>query len=215
MATQPRKRLTAVERRSEILDAALAVFAERGYHVSSIDDIARAAGVSKALIYEHFTSKQQLHANLIEVHAGELFRRISEAVEEVDVTSGAARLEAGLDAYFVFVEERQHAWRILFRQALDPESVEVLDRIVAQVTRVVAAMIAQDPGSRVRDETASERDQRILLLAQMLTGAAQSLANWWTAGHHEVPRSKIVDNAMEFAWLGLERLGQGARLQPS
>ena len=35
-------------------------FAERGYHAASIDDIARDGGVSKALIYEHFTSKQEL-----------------------------------------------------------------------------------------------------------------------------------------------------------
>ena len=125
MAMTPRKRLTAEERRSAILDSALEVFAQRGYHSTSIDDIARAAGISKALIY---------------VHASELFERLGQAVERVDPTSGAERLEAGLEAYFVFVEEHQPAWRILFRQALDPESAEVLDRIIAQVTAVVAAL---------------------------------------------------------------------------
>lgn len=214
MAITPRKRLTAEKRRSAILDSALEVFAERGYHVSSIEDIARAAGISKALIYEHFTSKQQLHADLIEVHAGELFRRIGEAVEKVDVTAGADRLEAGLEAYLSFVEERHDAWRILFREALDPESAEVLDRIVAQVTAVVAALIAQDPGSQGRDESVAERDRRTQLLAQMLVGAAQAVANWWTAGHHEVPRAAILENAMEFAWLGLERMSEGVRWRP-
>ena len=48
MSTTPRKRLTGEERRAAILDAALAVFAERGYHASSIDDIAREGGISKA-----------------------------------------------------------------------------------------------------------------------------------------------------------------------
>ena len=60
MSTTPRKRLTAQERRAAILDSALAVFAGRGYHVASIDDIAREGSVSKALIYEHFASKQEL-----------------------------------------------------------------------------------------------------------------------------------------------------------
>ena len=46
----PRKRLTAEERREAILDAALEVFARRGYNGSSIDEIAHAAGISKALI---------------------------------------------------------------------------------------------------------------------------------------------------------------------
>jgi AcrR family transcriptional regulator len=90
-----RKRLTAEQRRAAILDAALEVFAERGYHASSIDDIARAAGISKALIYEHFASKQALHADLLEHQAGELFGRLAAAVERVEVESAAARLEAG------------------------------------------------------------------------------------------------------------------------
>ena len=59
MRVSPRKRLSGEERRAAILDSALAVFAERGYHASSIDDIAREGGISKALIYEHFASKQQ------------------------------------------------------------------------------------------------------------------------------------------------------------
>ncbi len=56
MSVTPRRRLTGEERRAAILDSALAVFGERGYHASSIDDIARAGGTSKALIYEHFDS---------------------------------------------------------------------------------------------------------------------------------------------------------------
>ena len=56
MTAAPKRRLTAEERRTGILDAALAVFSRRGYHAASIDDIATEAGVSKALIYEHFAS---------------------------------------------------------------------------------------------------------------------------------------------------------------
>ena len=76
MAAPARKRLTAEARRAEILDAASAVFSARGYHAASIDDIAREAGVSKALIYEHFSSKQELHADLVEAHAAELYERL-------------------------------------------------------------------------------------------------------------------------------------------
>ena len=76
----PRKRLTGEERRAAILDSALAVFAERGYHASSIDDIAREGGVSKALIYEHFASKPDLYAELLEHQAGQLFSALAEAI---------------------------------------------------------------------------------------------------------------------------------------
>jgi AcrR family transcriptional regulator len=209
MSVAPRKRLSGEERRVAILESALAVFAERGYHVSSIDDIAREAGVSKALIYEHFESKQQLYAELLEEHAGELFERLAEAMDEAGST-GAARLAVGLDAFYRFVEERRVAWRMLFREASDPEMVAVLERIVGQVTGVVAALIAADPGSRTPASEEAGREQAIQMLAQMLVGSVQSLSNWW-ADHQEVPRALILEMTMDYAWLGLERLSHGER----
>ena len=212
MSVTPRKRLTAEERRAAILDSALAVFAERGYHASSIDDIARTGGVSKALIYEHFSSKQELYAELLEQHAGRLFERLGAAIEEAG-PAGAARLAVGVDAFYRFVEEHRVAWRMLFREANDPEMVAVLDRIVAQVTSVVAVLIAEDPGSRASDEDERAREQGIQMLAQMLVGSVQSLANWW-ADHQEVPRARIVEMTMDYAWLGLERLSRSERWLP-
>jgi AcrR family transcriptional regulator len=213
MAAPTRRRLTAEERRAGILDAALAVFSERGYHPSSIDDIAREAGISKALIYEHFESKQGLYADLLEHNANELFERLAAAVARIEVESGAARLATGLDAFFAFVEERRESWRILFRDVADPETAAVLGRILDQVTGVVADLIAQDPGVRELDQDTRQSDHAIRLLAQMLVGAVQSVANWW-ADHREVPREQIVEMVMDFAWLGLERLSRGERWTP-
>jgi AcrR family transcriptional regulator len=212
MRVSPRKRLSGEERRAAILDSALAVFADRGYHSSSIDDIAREGGVSKALIYEHFSSKQQLYAELLEQHAGELFERLAAAMDEAADTA-AARLASGLDAFYRFVEEHRVAWRMLFREVNDPEMVAVLERIVAQVTGVVAGLIAQDPSSRSSDVDEKVREQGIEMIAQMLVGSVQSLANWW-ADHQEVPRERILEMTMDFAWLGLERLSQGDRWTP-
>jgi AcrR family transcriptional regulator len=209
MSVTPRKRLSGEERRAAILESALAVFADRGYHASSIDDIAREGGVSKALIYDHFASKQQLYAELLAEHAGELFERLAAAMDEAGST-GAARLAVGLDAFYRFVEERRVAWRMLFREASDPEMVSVLQRIVARVTGVVATLIAQDPGSRTSAGDEAAREQGIQMLAQMLVGSVQSLSNWW-ADHQEVPRRRIVEMTMDYAWLGLERLSRGER----
>jgi AcrR family transcriptional regulator len=206
----PRRRLTAEERRESILDAANQVFGEHGFENVRIDDVATAAGISKALIYEHFTSKQALHADLIEAQASELYRRIADAVEAVETESGGARLMAGLEAYLEFVEERREAWRVLFRETVDPEAAAALDRVSAQVTALVAALIAQDPGATPRDEAHPEADRGIQLLAEMLVGAIQSVANWWD-DHKDVRRERVLEAAMEFAWFGLERLGKGER----
>src|SRR5512132_300222 len=140
MSTTPKRRLTAEERRTGILDAALAVFSERGYHDASIDEIAGEAGVSKALIYEHFASKQELYADLIARNARELTLRLAGALVGLELESSAARLAAGLDAFFAFVEERRDAWRMLFRDAADPETAAVLDRMLEQVTTEVTLL---------------------------------------------------------------------------
>ena len=209
MSTAPRKRLSGEQRRAAILGSALAVFSGRGYHAASIDDIAGEAGVSKALIYEHFDCKQALYAELLDHHAGMLFERLAAAIAEVGPGS-VDRLAAGLDAFYAFVEDHRIAWRLLFRETTDAEAVALLDRVVAQVTALVAALIAEDPASQTGEEDEAARQQGIQMLAQMLVGSVQALANWW-ADNQEVPRAQIVEATMDFAWHGLERLSRGER----
>ena len=211
MSAPPKRRLTAEERRTGILVSALAVFSEKGYHASSIDDIAREAGVSKALIYEHFASKQELYADLIARNSRELTLRIGAALVGVELESGSSRLAVGLDAFFAFVEERRDAWRMLFRDVADPETATVVNRMLEQVTAEVTVLISQDPGARSLDSADDRRALR--LLAEMLVGGTQSMANWWTA-NPEAPREQMVAIAMDFAWLGLERLSRGERWPP-
>jgi len=198
--------MPAGERRAAILDAALAVFAERGYHAASIDEIAREAGVSKALIYEHFASKQALWASLLDAQVAEIFRRLAAGAATAE--PGEVRLRAGVDAFLTFVEERRGAWRMLFREAADPEVMAFLDRVRSQVAGVVAALIAAEPAAAREGE--ADPQQAIEMLAEQLVGAVQALANWW-ADHQEVPREVLVDRVMDFAWIGLERLRAGER----
>ena len=116
------------------------------------------------------------------------------------------RLATGLDAFFSFVEERRDAWRILFRDVVDPETSAVLGRMVEQVTAVVAALIAQDPGAQVHDE---DNEQGIRVLAQMLVGACSRSR---TGGRStRVARKHAVEMVMDFAWVGLDRLSRGER----
>src|SRR5215211_8661461 len=173
----PRRRMPAPLRREAILAAAEEVFARRGYHGAALDDIAQAAGISKALIYEHFTSKRELHASLVTAHVEEIFRRL-QANHEAG-TTGEERLRGGIDAFLSFVEEHREAWRALFRDAADPEMGGVVAQVQVQATGVIATLLAGD------EQTAQSR-QAIQMHAQLLSGAVQSLAGWWH-DHQEVP----------------------------
>jgi AcrR family transcriptional regulator len=196
-ADQPtrRRRLSAAERRSRILAAAQEVFAQRGYHGSSLDDIAKASGTSKALIYEHFDSKRTLHEELIADHAGELAKRF--AANAATGATGEERLRSGVDAFFGWVEERHEAWRALFRDAADPELAPVIDRLQGQATRAIVALVPAG-GTDVDEQT-------IEMYAQLTSGACQALANWW-GDHPDVPRAVLVDRAMDVCWRGMSQL---------
>ena len=203
-ASTPRRRLSAPERRRAILTAAQEVFARRGYHGSSLDEIAQAADISKALIYEHFASKKELHERLLAEHAGELFERFQASAARG--TTGEERLRGGVDAFLGFVEERREAWRALFRDAADPELAPVIDRLQAQATQAIVALVASDPSSPAPPDGADRAawEQAIEMYAQLTSGACQALANWW-ADHPDVPRALLVDRVVEFCWVGLER----------
>src|SRR5262245_567826 len=61
----PRRRLSAGERREIILVKAKEAFASRGYAATSIDEVAAAAGVTKPVVYDHFASKRELYFALM------------------------------------------------------------------------------------------------------------------------------------------------------
>ena len=60
---------TSGERREQILHAALVAFSHRGYHETSMVDIADAIGVTKPVIYQHFDSKRELYLELLDASA--------------------------------------------------------------------------------------------------------------------------------------------------
>jgi AcrR family transcriptional regulator len=198
--------MAAADRRAAILDAALDAFAGRGYHETSLDAVAERAGISKALIYEHFSSKRELHGALLETYVGELLGRVTEATARAE--PGEQRLRAGADAFLAFVEERREAWRMLVRNPEDPDVARSVGRLQGEAAETIAALMAADapPG---RDDP-GEAQLAVEMLAQQLVGALRALANWWD-DHREVPRVRVLGMLMEFAWLGFERLSEGQR----
>ena len=93
-------RLPAARRREQLLEVALHVFASRGFHQTSMNDVADAAGVTKPVLYQHFSSKRALYLELLELVSLRLMAAIDEA------TSAAAgpreQVQRGLRAYFRF-----------------------------------------------------------------------------------------------------------------
>jgi AcrR family transcriptional regulator len=196
--------MSAADRREAILDAARSAFAERGFHETSLDSVAERAGVSKALLYEHFSSKRELYVAMLEMHVHELVERISGAVAGAE--PGEPRMRAGLEAFFGFVEERRGAWRIMFRNSDDPDVSIRLDRLRDEVAAAIVQLMSEEAAAKGLDFP--KMPQMVEMIAQQLVGAMQSLADWWDL-HRDVPRDDVLQVAMDFAWMGQERLSRG------
>jgi AcrR family transcriptional regulator len=98
--------------RGEILDAALACFTARGYHATSVDDIAARAGLSKGAIYWHFAGKRELFLALVD-RAREISDSLAQAV------AAAADWRAGLAELFARVPEQIERQLPLLRVSLE------------------------------------------------------------------------------------------------
>jgi len=206
-----RRRLSAPDRRAAILDSALQIFSSRGYHAASIDEIAQEAGISKALIYEHFPSKKDLHASLLQRHVQEIFEALAQAAAGPE--PGEVRLRNGVDAFLEWVETHPRAFRLLFRDNFEADVAELLLGLQQQATQAIAGLMATEPIEPAQaDETQAERRLAVEVFAQQLSGAVQSLAIWWR-DHPKVTREFLVDCVMDFAWLGLELVRGGERIK--
>jgi AcrR family transcriptional regulator len=200
-----RQRLTPERRRDLILEGAERVFAERGYEAASMEEIARAAGITPAVIYDHFPSKAQLHVQLLEGQAAALIDSVAAALVAAPDEPGE-RLRIGIDAYFGFVERHRFAWRMLIREPPSDATIAAAYlQLEHEATAAIAAFIeAGAPGAL---DGFPDRERASEMFAETLKGAQNGLAAWWYE-HPEVPRAEVVERMIDFCWLGLERTAE-------
>jgi AcrR family transcriptional regulator len=199
--------MSAEQRRERIMEGAMGVFAERGYQESSMAQIARRAGITAAVIYDHFPSKAALQVELLERQTEELLAFVAAALERSPAETGE-RLRAGVDAFFRFVEEHGFVWRMLFRDPpSDPEVAAAYRRLSAQAMEGIAAFIQAGAGDALA--IYPDPEQAAEMFAEMVRMSQNGLAAWWYE-HREVPREVIVQRMLDFCWVGLERIAAGA-----
>lgn len=184
--TAERRRLPASKRRELILGAAVRLFAERGYHAASMDEIAAAAGISKAVVYDHFSSKRELYTVLLDTIRGDMDSLIAEAIAPLPESD---RIWAAIDVFFGYVERNRDACRLLFLEVQGTTEVAaIVQQLEERVAEALSATLAANPeifGGH------PERERQVRILAELLKSAIHGLASWWYR-HPEVPRADLV-----------------------
>ena len=186
-------RLPADQRRLQLLDVARARFSEQGFHATSMDEIAEAAGVTKPVLYQHFPSKRALYVELLEETGRQLLSLLAEATGRA--ATGRERVELGFRAYFRFAVGDRASFRLLFGTSIrnDPEFARIVEEILQAVAETVSTLI----------EIPTSDSQRIIL-ANALIGMAESVSRRALQDpEHEVDGDQLARWLSEFAWFGL------------
>lgn len=189
------QRLPANARREQILDVALNVFADAGFHGASMNDIAVAAGVTKPVLYQHFDSKRDLYKALLDDVGNRLLVQIAKAT--ADATDGKSTTELGFRAYFRWVAEDHAAFRLLFGggTSTDDEFATAVAAITAQAAAATVPLIDID-----RPESSRRT------LAHALVGMAEGASRRLVELGDDFDPDQIATEVSTLAWAGLRAL---------
>jgi AcrR family transcriptional regulator len=143
------------ERRDEIMAAAKKVFARKGFHATTIADIAKEAGLAYGSIYWYFDSKDDLFHALMAVEEYALRTHLAVALPAngIPPDSGEAPFRAAVQATFEFFEADKATVKLLFRDAyalgdrFEKHLGGIYERFVGDIETIVAA--AQERGEVV------------------------------------------------------------------
>lgn len=194
----PRKRLSRGERYELILEQAIEVFGTRGYHNVSMDDIAEAAGVSKALVYQHFESKDELYMEVISSFQHQVAETVLPAWS--DDLPQQERFWRGFVAFFDFVDSNREAWGVLYRDAveIDDAMVKGIHSLNAELAETIAGVFARDLEGRSSDPLLT---QYSLAAGHAVVGGCHALADYWLE-HPEETTLRMAATAMAVLWKG-------------
>ena len=177
------------------------MFADAGYDRASMRAVARAAGITTPVLYDHFASKADLYAALVETTADSLISRWEQSGREVPDGSTEELLRRTIGTIFDWIEGNEAGWRMIFLDSpSDPAVAEAHRRRQERATEVLASQFGRVPELRLSVDLPRERADRFLAEAAKWT--VNAIAAWWWA-NRDLTRDQIVELTADLLWRGL------------
>ena len=191
-----RTRMTAAERREQLVDIARVAFAERGFDGVSVEQISSRAGVTKPVVYEHFGGKEGLYAVVVDREVQRLLGIMRAALD-----SGSPRqlIEQAAVALLDYVEGWPEGFRILVRDSPPGAEAGSFVTILGEVASRVEGILVEAFTARGLHPASAP------MYSQMLVGMVALTGQWWL----DSPKMKKADVAahlVNLAWNGLSGL---------
>ena len=171
MSTPRFSRLAPAERREQILDAANALFAERGYDEVSIEDIASAAGVTRGLVHHYFGGRKEVYIGLLERLGTMREQQLPPPVGR----SARARLADDVSRWLDWTEQNRSIWLGTIAHGEDIADPDVR-RVVTDLVRRAVALLA------ARHADIADDSPRLRYALECWTGLNRAATRRWLRG---------------------------------
>ncbi|NHN55665.1 TetR/AcrR family transcriptional regulator [Calidifontibacter sp. DB0510] len=205
MSTTPRRRMSAANRREQLLEVGREVFAERGRDGATVEDLAARAGVTKPLIYEHFGGKDGMYEEVMRRAGADLISFISANAAAHDATP-RARLRASIVGVMEFVTAQPSGFLLLHRDPASWYADGVLGELVAGLNA-----FAQENVEQMMDVVGAPHDGSEMY-AQLIIGSMALPLEWWIAiGRHRYPPEEFTEAIFDLLWRGLSGINGPTR----
>ena len=191
-----RGRMTAAERREQLIAISRGLFAERGFDGTSIEEVASRAEVSKPVVYEHFGGKEGLYAVVVDREVRSLLDMMTRAL-----TAGHPRvlLEQAAFALLDYIEQNPDGFRILVRDSPIGSASGSFVSIIGDIASRVEHILGAEFRSRGFDAKAAP------MYAQMLVGMVGTTGQWWLDAR-KPSKEQVAAHLVNLAWHGLANL---------
>ncbi|MGY1694481.1 TetR/AcrR family transcriptional regulator [Geodermatophilus sp. SYSU D00814] len=198
---RPRVRMSAAQRREQLVAVGRAVFAERGYDATSIEELAVRAEVSKPVVYEHFGGKEGLYAAVVDREMQQLLSRFTAALAQ----EGGPRtlLERAALVLLDYVEDDTEGFRVLSR---DVPGSGTYSSLLGELARRVEHILAGQFAGRGYDPALAG------LYSSALVGMVALVGQWWLE-HRSPAKEEVAARLVDLAFSGLSRLDPSPTLR--
>jgi AcrR family transcriptional regulator len=194
--------MTSAQRRAQLIEVGLALFAEKGIEGTSVEEIAASAGVSKPLIYEHFGGKEGLYAVVVDREMRALLQLISESLLQ---GSPRVKAENAALAFLTYIETRSDGFRILVLNSPVGGQSGSFATLLSEAASQVEHIFVSELTTRGFDP------QMAPMYAQMLVGMVALTGQWWLDARL-LTREEVAAHIVNLAWNGLVGLESKPKL---
>jgi AcrR family transcriptional regulator len=195
-ARRERWREHRAARRSEFVEAALKALDDHGPDLA-MEDVATAAGVTKPVLYRHFTDKADLFVALGQRGTEILFERLIPAINNEEAP--VPRIRKSLDAFFGVIEDYPNLYRLLVRRSFADRPVA--EDPVREDKEMIAAALTTLLGDYMRrldlDSGAAEP------WAYSIVGMVQTTGEWWLE-RRSMSRDAVVEYLTTIIWAAID-----------